>query len=127
MWIPVAMSLILSIVLLLLPTGFEGNEIYTESDIQSARIISCDNSAIVDTGLVRSGEHRSTIEILGEMFKGQETTGTNMLNGSLEQDKLFSEGDTAIVRINYSNDSIISVSMIAVSYTHLTLPTNSLV
>ena len=55
MWIPVAMSLILSIVLLLLPTGFEGNEIYTESDIQSARIISCDNSAIVDTGLVRSG------------------------------------------------------------------------
>lgn len=112
MWMPVAMSLILSIVLLLLPTGFEGNEIYTESDIQSARIISCDNSAIVDTGLVRSGEQRCTIEILGGMFKGQETTGTNMLNGSLEQDKLFSEGDTAIVRINYSNDSIISVSMI---------------
>lgn len=35
-----------------------------------------------------------------------------MLNGSLEQDKVFAPGDTALVRINFQGDEILSVSMI---------------
>ena len=35
-----------------------------------------------------------------------------MLNGSLEQDKIFSAGDQALVRINFLNDEILSISMI---------------
>ena len=35
-----------------------------------------------------------------------------MLNGSLEQDKLFSTGDKALVRINFLDGQILNVSMI---------------
>ena len=35
-----------------------------------------------------------------------------MLSGSLEQDKLFSAGDKALVRINYQDGEILNVSMI---------------
>ena len=41
-------------------------------------------------GLVRSGEQRCQLEILDGRFQGRTVTGINMLNGSLEQDKLFS-------------------------------------
>ena len=35
-----------------------------------------------------------------------------MLNGSLEQDKLFSTGDKALVRINFLDGEILNISMI---------------
>lgn len=107
---PVWVCLLLIVILLLLPTGFD--TIYQESDLQTAKVLSVDNSTVVDTGLVRSGEQRCQIRILDGQFKGQETTGINALNGSLEQDKLFSEGDSALVRINYEGGEILSVSMI---------------
>lgn len=107
---PVWVCLLLIVILLLLPAGFD--TIYQESDLQTAKVLSVDNSTVVDTGLVRSGEQRCQIRILDGQFKGQETTGINALNGSLEQDKLFSEGDSALVRINYEGGEILSVSMI---------------
>lgn len=107
---PVWVCLLLIVILLLLPAGFD--TIYQESDLQTAKVLSVDNSTVVDTGLVRSGEQRCQIRILDGQFKGQETTGINALNGSLEQDKLFSEGDSALVRINYKGGEILSVSMI---------------
>lgn len=70
-----------------------------------------DDSAIIDTGLVRSGEQRCTLELLGGRFEGQTTTGVNMLNGSLEQDKLFVPGDKAMVVVSYQGDEILSVTM----------------
>jgi uncharacterized membrane protein len=62
--------------------------------------------------LIKSGEQRCKIKLLGGRFKGQETDGINMLNGSLEQDKLFEEGDRVLVVISYQEDEILSVNMI---------------
>lgn len=109
---PVWMCLVLTLILLLLPTGFEDYIVFRESDIQPAKVISTDESSIIDTGLVRAGEQVCKIEILKGQFKGRITQGKNLLNGSLEQDKLFAEGDTALVRINYDGDEILTVSMI---------------
>ena len=109
---PVALRLLLIVVLMLLPTGYEDAVQYQEADRCSALVVSVDNSTIIDTGLVRSGEQRCTLELLGGRFKGQTTVGVNMLNGSVEQDKLFSPGDKALVVVSFSEDSITNVTMI---------------
>ena len=109
---PVIAAVLLIVTLLLIPTGFEGAASYTGSDRCAAKVISCDNSAIIDTGLVRQGEQVCKVKLLGGLFKGQETEAVNMLNGSLEQDKIFSEGDKAYVLVSYRDDEILSVTMV---------------
>lgn len=109
---PIWACLTLIVVLLVLPTGFEGNLVFQESDIRPALVLSTDESSIVDTGLVRSGEQRCQLEVLSGPFRGKRAEGRNMLNGSLEQDKLFAPGDKALVRINYQNGEILNISMI---------------
>ena len=109
---PVWVCLLLILALFLIPTGFEGMEVFQESDIQPALVLSTDESTVVDTGLVRSGEQRCQLKILSGPFRDMVAEGKNMLNGSLEQDKIFSAGDQALVRINFLNDEILSISMI---------------
>ena len=108
---PLVLCLALIAVLLALPTGFEGALQYREADRCAARVLSVDDSAIIDTGLVRSGEQACELELLGGRFKGRTATGVNMLNGSLEQDKLFAPGDKAMVVVSYQGDEILSVTM----------------
>ena len=109
---PVVVCLLLIAVLLLLPTGYEGAVQYQEAERCIAEVTAVDNSAIVDTGLVRSGEQRCTVTFLNGLFKGKTATAINLLQGSLEQDKLFAEGDTAQVVISYDGDTINRVTMI---------------
>ena len=109
---PIIVGLILVIALLIMPTGYEDNLVYQESILCPARVLETDDSHIVDTGLVRSGDQICTLEILSGEFKGEITEGNNDLNGSLEQDKVFVPGDTALVRINHADGKIINVSMI---------------
>ena len=110
--IPIVIYLILLLVLLLLPTGYEDAIIYQGADRTTAEILSADNSRIISTGLIQSGEQRCIIKLLGGRFKGQTAEGINMLGGSLQQDKIFAEGDRALVVINYEKDKIISINMI---------------
>ncbi|MGN0666623.1 MAG: YibE/F family protein [Huintestinicola sp.] len=109
---PVLAAVLLIIILLLIPTGFEGAAAGTSSDRCAAKVISCDNSTIIDTGLVRQGEQVCVVELLGGLFKGQETEAVNLLNGSLEQDKIFAEGDKAYVLVSYRDSEILSVTMV---------------
>ncbi len=109
---PVWACLVIILILLFLPTSFEENLVFQESDIEPALVLSTDESTVVDTGLVRTGEQRCRLTILRGPFRGQFAEGRNMLNGSLEQDKLFAAGDKALVRINYQGGQILNVSMI---------------
>ena len=110
-YVPVAVCLLLIAVLLALPTGYEGAVQYKEADRCVAEVISVDNSAIIDTGLVRSGEQRCRVVFINGLFNGHTAIAVNMLQGSLEQDKLFSPGDKAQVVISYSGDDILRVTM----------------
>ena len=109
--LPVLGSILLAFVLWLLPTGYEGAQIYQEADRCRAVVTAVDNSSIIDTGLVRSGEQRCTMTLETGLFAGQTVTGVNMLSGSLEADKIFVEGDRAQVVVSYSGDEILTVSM----------------
>ena len=109
---PVLVCLILILVLLVLPTGYEGAVQYTEAERCVAEVLAVDNSSIIDTGLVRSGEQRCSLRFTNGAFAGQESTGINMLQGSLEQDKLFEAGDKAQVVISHSGGAITHVTMI---------------
>ena len=108
---PVAVCLLLIAILLMLPTGYEDSVQYQEAERCVAEVTMVDNSSIVDTGLVRSGEQRCTVTFLNGLFKGETVTAINLLHGSLEQDKLFSVGDTAQVVISYDGENISRVTM----------------
>lgn len=109
---PLWVCLVLIVILLLLPTGFEGALQYPQSQTAVARVLSTDDSAIIDTGLVRSGEQLCHLQILGGSFKDQKATGVNLLRGSLEQDKLFAPGDKAQVVISHQDGCITNVTMV---------------
>lgn len=108
---PVLLSLLLLAVLLALPTGYEGALSYQNADRVDALVLSTDESDIVDTGLVRSGEQRCLVRILSGRFKGTETAAVNRLNGSLAEDKLFSPGDRAFVVVSHAAGRITTVYM----------------
>ncbi len=108
---PVVFSVLLIIVLMLIPTGYEGKLTYQNADRVKAEVISADNSDITDNGLIRTGEQRCEVKILEGKFKGEIASAVNRLNGSLAQDKIFSQGDTAFIVISYSNDMITAVTM----------------
>lgn len=109
---PVLVCLLLIVVLLLLPTGYEGAVQYQEAERCVARVEQVDDSAIVDTGLVRSGEQRCTVVFLNGRFRGETAIAINLLQGSLEQDKLFTPGDTAQVVVSHDGQTIRRVTMI---------------
>ena len=109
---PVLVCVLLIIGLLLLPTGYEDAVQYQTAERCVAEITATDNSSIIDTGLVRSGEQKCTLVFTSGKFKGQTATGVNMLQGSLEQDKLFSVGDKALAVISYTGETITNVTLI---------------
>ena len=109
---PVMVCLLLIAFLLVLPTGYEDAVQYKEAERCIAEVTAVDNSAIVDTGLVRSGEQRCKVTFLNGLFKGKTATAVNLLQGSLEQDKLFSEGDRAQVVVSHAGETINRVTMI---------------
>lgn len=108
---PVILAAVLLVILIISPTGFEGALTYQNADRVRARVLSTDESKIIDTGLIRTGEQRCRILILDGHFEGEEADAVNYLNGSLEQDKLFEVGDTAFVAVSYSGDEITAVTM----------------
>ena len=109
---PAVVCLLLIAVLIFLPTGYEGAVQYKEAERCIAEVTAADNSAIVDTGLVRSGEQRCRVTFCNGLFRGKTATAVNLLQGSLEQDKLFSEGDKALVVISHDAGTIRRVTMI---------------
>lgn len=108
---PVLFAIILFLVLIFIPTGYEGALVYQNADRVRAEVLSTDESEIVDAGLIRTGEQRCEVRILGGQFEGETVTAVNRLNGSLAQDKIFSEGDIAFVVVSHSGDQITTVTM----------------
>lgn len=107
----VIVSVVLLLVLLVIPTGYEGALVYRNAERVRAKVLSTDESDIYDTGLVRTGEQRCTIEVLDGLFKGSIVDAVNRLSGSLAQDKIFAAGDIAFVAISHKENKITTVMM----------------
>ena len=110
-WAPVVVCLLLIGLLIGMPTGYEDAVQYQEAERCVAEVTAVDDSAVVDSGLVRSGEQRCTVVFTNGKFKGQTATAINLLQGSLEQDKLFTVGDRAQVVVSCEGDTILRVTM----------------
>lgn len=110
-WTQLIIGFLLAAILIAVPTGYEGALIYTESEKCKAEVISTDESSIISTGLIQSGEQICQLELLDGKFKGEKVSGINLLSGSLENDKIYSAGDEALVVVSYNDGGITSVTM----------------
>lgn len=110
--LPFLICMVLLGILIVWPTGYEDAVIYQGTDRCRAQVLATDESTVISSGLIRSGEQDCTVRLLGGRFKGQETQAYNLLTGSLQTDKIYAVGDIAQVVISYQNDEIISVNMI---------------
>lgn len=106
------MVLIFVIVLVFLPTGFRDNT-YPDSMRAVARVLEVNNENVMKTvSFVMEGEQVCKVEILNGPFKGQQALATNRFTGRLEVDKAFTEGDKALVILDYTDQSIRNVTMV---------------
>lgn len=113
--------LIISIILLAIPTGFEGALQFRDAEKCRVLVEEVDNSKLIDTGLIRTGQQVCSVKILSGKFKGQLTEGWNMLGGSLSQNKLFRPGDIvqAIVHYETSESGTVFYSVNLIDYYRL--------
>ena len=98
--------------LLALPTGFEDAQQFKDAEKCKVLVEAVDNSSLINTGLIRTGQKVCTVRFLSGKFKMQTAEGWNMLGGSLSQDKLFRPGDKAQAVVHHYDGEIISVNLI---------------
>lgn len=111
-WRTLIPGIIFTLLLLLIPTGFEDVVIYQGADKAKAIVTETDDSAIRSVGLIRSGEQVCTIRIVSGRFKGKTVKATNLLSGSLSQDKEFAVGDEVLTVVSHDGSKITSATMI---------------
>lgn len=100
------------VALLALPTGFEDARQFKDAEKCKVLVEAVDNSSLINTGLIRTGQQVCTVRFLSGKFKMQTAEGWNMLGGSLSQDKLFRPGDKAQAVVHHYDGEIISVNLI---------------
>lgn len=110
--LPFLICMLLLGILIALPTGYEDAVIYQGTDRCRAEVLDTDESTVISSGLIRSGEQDCRVRLLGGRFKGQEVQAYNLLTGSLQTDKIYETGDIAQVVISYHDNEVISVNMI---------------
>lgn len=103
---------IVIVVLIFLPTGFEGALQFKDAEKCKVLVEEVDNSSLIDTGLIRTGQQICKVRLLTGRFEGQTSFGWNMLGGSLSQDKLFRPGDKAQAVVHHDEGEIISINLI---------------
>ncbi len=104
-------GLLLICILIAIPTGYEDALIYQGTERAVGRVIETDNSAIITSGMIQSGEQTCTLLIENGRFQGRRLEGVNFLSGSLEKDKIYKTGDKALLTISYQGEEIRSVVM----------------
>lgn len=102
-------GLLLICILIAIPTGYEDALIYKGTERAVGYVTETDNSSIITSGIIQSGEQTCTVIIENGIFEGRTLEGVNFLSGSLEKDKIFKVGDEALLTISHQGDEIKSV------------------
>ena len=66
-------AILLMVILIVLPTGYEDAVIFKGTDKVKAKVVSTDESTVKSSGLIQSGEQFCQVELLGGKFKGETT------------------------------------------------------
>ena len=94
---------VLSAGLVALPTGYEAR-VDKNSQRCRARVTAVDNTDVRQFGIVKTGDQGVTLEILGGPYKGRVLKANNPLLGQMDRDKIFEEGDLALVVLSLDSD-----------------------
>lgn len=105
----VAVFLLLTIILYLVPTGFEERQAKNSVNCRG-RIIDVDNSEVLQTGIVKMGIQNLSVKLLDGPYAGTEVKAVNQLIGKMELDKVFSKDDIAMMVLSIKNDEIYFVT-----------------
>lgn len=108
----VLVSIIVLLVLLVMPTGYEGAIIYEDRERCKAEVLEVYNDNVITFGIVETGDQTCLVEIMEGKFKGETAIAYNMLSGSIESDKLYEVGDEVFVLASFKGDEITQVSMV---------------
>ncbi|MFA8433172.1 MAG: YibE/F family protein [Marinifilaceae bacterium] len=79
-----------------------------------ALIQATDNSKVIETGIIKTGNQELKIKILSGKFKNQSVNGYNQLVGRMEFDKFFVPGDKTLTVLNLdkTGEKILSANVI---------------
>jgi uncharacterized membrane protein len=100
----VLISVLLTLLFFILPTGFEGAGQTAGGDRARGKIVEVNNDRLINIGPVKQGEQQLEVEIRSGRFKGQVFSGSNNLMGKMELDKIFALGDSVLVVVSVSED-----------------------
>lgn len=100
----VVLTLTVSVILFITPTGFERAGSGVKNERVKARITAVNNENVKAIGPVKHGEQQLEIKILNGRFRGREIASSNNLIGKLELDKFFVAGNTAFVVLDLTQD-----------------------
>ena len=108
----ISFILLIITLLIFIPTGFEGALQFKDAEKCKAVVLEVNNSSLIDTGLIRTGQQICLVKFCDGKFKGQSAEGWNMLGGSLSQDKIFRKGDKVQCVVHYDTDETLCVNPI---------------
>jgi uncharacterized membrane protein len=100
--ITTAVLTLLCIILAVLP-GFDAGRFAPAGSVK-AEVISADNSAVYQTGIILQGDQYCELRITQGERRGETVRGVNKLIGKLEMDKIFSAGDFALIALDFNAD-----------------------
>jgi uncharacterized membrane protein len=104
----IAIAGIFTLLILAIPTGFEGSAIQANAMRARVRIIEVNNERLKIIGPVRQGEQQLEVRLLSGRFKGQVYSTSNHLMGKMELDKAFVTGDVALAVLNLTENGTIA-------------------
>jgi uncharacterized membrane protein len=104
----IAVAGLFTVLVLLVPTGFKGSAVQTNSQRARVRVVDVNNDRLKIIGPVRQGEQQLDVEVLSGKFKGQVHYTSNNMMGKMELDKAFVEGDIAFAVLSLTEDGNIA-------------------
>lgn len=96
-------SHIILVSLLITVLLFFGKESVLEKGEYTARVVSVDNTELIQRGVSRIGSQRMSVKILSGNKKGVELDIVNRLNGSAEYDEYYEPENRILIRVSERN------------------------
>ena len=112
----IIVTCILTVIVFMIPTGFEKSGIQSNAVRCKACITQVDNTYLIAIGPVKYGHQILEIHILTGRFKGNTYSATNNLAGKMEMDKVFVKGENALTVITMANDETVSMVQVMDHY-----------
>lgn len=93
----IAVVAVATVVLLLLPTGYENPQLAQSTLREKGEVVEVDNSGLDTISVMTFGAQHLSVEVLSGEREGEVFEAVNQLLGDKRQDKVFENGDNVLV------------------------------